>query len=59
MGNSTRKLAQSFDYISLLLAINDLDNPNRLVCNSKKVRTTMNYFKKLYDHSHISTLPKS
>jgi len=54
IGNSTRKLAQSFDYIPLPLAVNDLDNPDRLVCNPKEVKTTtMNYFKKLYDHSHI------
>jgi len=59
MGNSTRKLAQSFDYIPLPLAVNDLDNPDRLVCNPKEVKTTtMNYLKKLYDHSRIPTLPK-
>lgn len=59
IGNSTRKLAQSFDYIPLPLAVNDLDNPDRLVCNPKEVKTTtMNYFKKLYDHSHIPALPK-
>jgi hypothetical protein len=59
MGNSTRKLAQNFDYVPLPLAVNDLDNPDRLICNPTEVKTTtMAYFQKLYDHSSIPTLPK-
>jgi hypothetical protein len=46
MGNSTRKLAHNFDYVPLPLAVNDLNNPDRLVCNPEEVkRTTMDYFK--------------
>ncbi len=64
LGNSTRKLTQNFDYILLPLAINDLaindlDNPERLICNPEEVKTTMmEYFRRLYDHSHTLTLPK-
>ena len=58
-GNSTRRLAQNFDYIPLPLAVNDLDNPEKLICNPEGVKaTTMEYFRRLYDHSRIPTLPK-
>ena len=59
MGNSTRKLAQNFGYIPLPLAVNDLDNPEKLVCNPEEVKSmTMEYFRRLYDHSRTPTLPK-
>lgn len=58
-GNSTRRLAQSFDYIPLPLAVNDLDNPEKLICSPEGVKaTTMEYFRRLYDHSQIPTLCK-
>ena len=59
MGNSTRKLVQNFEYIPLPLAVNDLDNPEKLVCSPEAVKSmTMEYFKRLYDHSHTPILPK-
>jgi len=58
-GNSTRKLVQNSDYIPLPLAINDLDSPEKLVCSPEGVKaTTMEYFRRLYDHSCIPALPK-
>jgi len=58
-GNSTRRLVQNSDYIPLPLAVNDLDNPEKLVCDPEGVKaTTMEYFRRLYDHSCIPALPK-
>ena len=58
-GNSTRRLAQNFDYIPLPLAVNDLDDPEKLICSPEGVKaTTMEYFRRLYDHSQNPTLPK-
>jgi len=57
-GNSTRRLAQNFDYIPLPLAVNDLDDPEKLICSPEGVKaTTMEYFRRLYDHSQNPTLP--
>jgi hypothetical protein len=52
LGNSTRKLAQNYDYVPLPLVIDELDNPEKLICDPEQVKsTTMEYFKRLYDHS--------
>lgn len=47
------------DFIPLPLAINDLDDPERLICDPKGVKpTTRDYFTRLYDHSRVPDLPK-
>jgi hypothetical protein len=58
-GNSTRKLAQTVPYIPFPLAVNDLDEQDKLICDPEGVKaTTMEYFRRLYDHSHIPDIPK-
>ena len=58
-GGSTRKLIQSSNFVSFPLALNDLDDAEKLVCNPKGVKsTTREYFSRLYDHSHVPDLPK-
>ena len=40
-------------------ALNDLDDPEKLICDPKGVKaTTCEYFKKLYDHTRIPEMPK-
>ena len=40
-------------------ALNDLDNPDKLICDPEGVKaTTREYFKRLYDHSRVCELPK-
>jgi hypothetical protein len=58
-GGSTRKLIQSSSFISFPLALNDLDDPEKLVCDPEGVKsTTREYFSRLYDHSRVPELPK-
>ena len=56
---STKRLVQSYEYIPLPLAVNDLDDPGKLVCNPEGVKSiTRDYFTRLYDHSRVPELPK-
>ena len=56
---STQRLVHMSDFIPLPLAINDLDDPERLICDPKGVKsTTRDYFTRLYDHSRVPDLPK-
>lgn len=52
---STKKMVQAghdLDFIPLLFAINDLDDPEKLICDPEGVKeTTRQYFMKLYDDS--------
>ena len=58
-GGSTRKLIQSSNFVSFPLALNDLDDAEKLVCNPEGVKsTTREYFSRLYDHSRVPDLPK-
>jgi len=50
--SSTQKLIQSSEFIPFPLALNDLDDPDKLVCDLEGVKsTTRDYFMRLYDHS--------
>jgi len=56
---STWKFVHLSDFIPFPLAINDLDDPERLVCDPEGVKsTTRDYFTRLYDHSQVPDLPK-
>jgi hypothetical protein len=56
---STKKMIQSSSYVPLPLAVNDLDEPERLICDPEGVKaTTREYFNRLYDHTRIPELPK-
>ena len=58
-GGSMRKLIQTDEFIPFPLAVNDLDQPERLVCNPEGVKkTTQEYFRWLYDHSQTPDMPK-
>jgi hypothetical protein len=58
-GGSTKKLVQSYPFIPLPLVVNDLDSPQKLICDPEGVKsTTRKYFTRLYDHSGIPELPK-
>ena len=58
-GGSTQKLVQSADFIPFPLALNDLDNPDKLICDAEGVKSmTRDYFTRLYDHSQVPILPK-
>ena len=58
-GNSTKKLVHGYNYIPLPLAVNDIDNPEKLICSPEGVKSmTKEYFRRLYDHSRIPTMPK-
>ena len=58
-GGSTKKLVQSFPFIPLPLVVNDIDSPEKLICDPEGVKSTMRkYFTKLYDHSGVPELPK-
>jgi len=55
----TQKFVHLSDFIPFPLAINDLDDPERLVCDPEGVKsTTRDYFTRLYDHSRVPDLPK-
>jgi hypothetical protein len=56
---STKKMVNTSDFVPLPFALNDLDNPERLVCDPEGVKeTTRKYFTRLYDHSRVRELPK-
>ena len=59
---STKKMVQAGhdpDFIPLPFALNDLDDPEKLICDPEGVKeTTCQYFMKLYDHSRVCKLPK-
>ena len=58
-GGSTKKLVQSYPFILLPLVVNDLDSPEKLICDPEGVKmTTRDYFTRLYDHSRVPDLPK-
>ena len=58
-GGSTKKLIQSYPFIPLPLVVNDLDMPQKLICDPEGVKsTTREYFTRLYDHSGVPELPK-
>jgi hypothetical protein len=43
----------------LPFTLNDLDEPDKLICDPKGVKaTTCEYFKRLYDHTRIPEMPK-
>ena len=49
---STKRMVQSSGFVPLSFALNDLDQPEKLVCDPEGVKaTTHKYFKQLYDHS--------
>jgi len=56
---STKKMIQTSNYVPLPFALNDLDNPDILICDPEGVKaTTREYFTRLYDHSRVRELPK-
>ena len=56
---STKKMIQTSTFVPLPFALNDLDNPDKLICDPEGVKaTTREYFKRLYDHSRVRELPK-
>jgi hypothetical protein len=56
---STKKMIQTSTFIPLPFALNDLDVPDRLICDPEGVKeTTRKYFTRLYDHSRVCELPK-
>jgi hypothetical protein len=58
-GGSTKKLVQSYPFIPLPHVVNDLDSPEKLICDPEGVKTTTReYFTRLYDHSRVPELPK-
>lgn len=57
-GGSTRKLIQSSNFVSFLLALNNLDDTDKLICDPEGVKsTTQEYFLRLYDHSRVPDFP--
>ena len=58
-GGSTKKLVQSFPFIPLPLVMNDIDSPEKLICDPEGVKSmTRKYFTRLYNHSGVPELPK-
>ena len=56
---SIKKMVQATNYVPLPFALNNLDNPEKLICNSEGIKsTTCEYFTRLYDHSWVCKLPK-
>jgi hypothetical protein len=56
---STKKMIQSSHFVPLPFALNNLDEPDKLVCDPEGVKaTTREYFKRLYDHTRIPEMPK-
>jgi len=56
---STKKMIQTSTFVPLPFALNDLDDPDKLVCDPEGVKeTTRKYFTRLYDHSGVRELPK-
>jgi hypothetical protein len=56
---STKRMVQTSGFVPLPLALNDLDQPDKLVCDPEGVKaTTRKYFEQLYDHSRVRELPK-
>jgi hypothetical protein len=56
---STKKMVQDSNFVPLPFALNDLENPEKLVCDPEGVKeTTRKYFTRLYDHSRVRELPK-
>jgi hypothetical protein len=57
--SSTKSLVQGLGYIPLPLAVNDIDDPEKLVCSPQAVKAMMmEYFRRLYDHSNTPMMPK-
>ena len=58
-GGSTKNLVQSYPFIPLPLVVNDVDDPEKLICDPEGVKSsTREYFTRLYDHSGVPELPK-
>ena len=56
---STKKMVQASNFVPLPFALNDLDDPEKLICDPEGVKeTTRKYFTRLYDHSRVRELPK-
>ena len=56
---STKRMVQTSKFVPLPLALNDLDQPDKLVCDPEGVKAiTRKYFEQLYDHSRVRELPK-
>jgi hypothetical protein len=56
---STKKMMHSTNFVPLPFALNDLDNPEKLICDPEGVKaTTREYFMRLYDHTRVRNLPK-
>ena len=56
---STKRMVQMSGFVPLPLVLNDLDQPDKLVCDPEGVKaTTCKYFEQLYDHSRVCKLPK-
>ena len=52
-------MIQSSHFVPLPFALNNLDEPDKLVCDPEGVKaTTREYFKRLYDHTQIPEMPK-
>ncbi len=59
LNGSTKKMLQSTNFVPLPFALNDLDDPEKLVCDPQGIKaTTREYFMRLYDHTRIPNLPK-
>jgi len=57
-GNSTKRFVQNSGFVPLPLALNDIDDHEKLICSPEGVKaTTQEYFKRLY-HSCIPTFSK-
>ena len=58
-GGSTRKLIQSSNFVSFTLALNNLDDADKLICDPEGVKSmTREYFSRLYDQSQVPDLLK-
>jgi hypothetical protein len=56
---STKKMVQASNFVPLPFAINNLDDPEKLICDPEGVKeATREYFTRLYDHSRVRELPK-
>ena len=52
-------MSQSSHFVPFPFALNDLHEPDKLVCDPEAVQTTTpEYIKKLYDHTRIPEMPK-
>ncbi|KAF8157252.1 hypothetical protein B0H34DRAFT_675560 [Crassisporium funariophilum] len=56
---STKKMINASNFVPLPFALNDLDQPDKLVCDPEGVKaTTREYFTRLYDHTRVPEMPK-